>query len=89
MNLPHAQEGILSVNVGSSTLKFALYPVTGEGVQAASQVGTIEGLQQGESAFSDALDALIARLTDAALRAPRLRAVAHRVVHGGPRFHNN
>jgi len=85
MSLALAQEGILSVNVGSSTLKFALYPVTGEGVEAAIQVGTIEGLQQGESAFAAALDELIRHLTGAA-PAMRLRAVAHRVVHGGARF---
>lgn len=85
MSLAPALEGILSVNVGSSTLKFALYPVTGEGVGPATQVGTIEGLQQGESAFSAALDGLIRRLTNA-VPATHLRAVAHRVVHGGPKF---
>ncbi len=85
MSPPLVQEGILSVNVGSSTLKFALYPLTSDGVGAATQVGTIEGLQQGESAFAAALDALIRRLTDDA-PALRLRAVAHRVVHGGPKF---
>jgi acetate kinase len=85
MHLPLVQEGILSVNVGSSTLKFALYPLTGDGVGAATQVGAIEGLQQGESAFAAALDKLIKRLADVD-PPPRLLAVAHRVVHGGAKF---
>ncbi len=85
MNPSAAQEGILSVNVGSSSLKFALYPVTADGVQTAVQVGTLEGLQQGESAFDAALDELIRRLTCSGSMV-RLRAVAHRVVHGGAHF---
>ncbi len=85
MSLTPPQEAILSVNVGSSTLKFALYPVTREGVGTATQVGTIEGLQQGESAFDAALDGLVTRLT-CVVPALRLGAVAHRVVHGGARF---
>ncbi len=88
MALLPAQEGILSVNVGSSTLKFALYPLTGAGVGAASEVGTLEGLQQGEGAFAAALDEVVGRLDDAA-PAMRLRAVAHRVVHGGSRFQSS
>ncbi len=85
MSLSPAQDGILSVNVGSSTLKFALYPVTEGGIGTATQVGEMEGLQQGEDAFAEALDALVRRLTEATPML-RLRAVAHRVVHGGPRF---
>ena len=85
MRFSAAQEGILSVNVGSSTLKFALYPVTGDGVQAAIQVGTIDTLQLDEAAFDAALDSLIRRLTEAT-PALRLRAVVHRVVHGGTKF---
>ncbi len=85
MRFSAAQEGILSVNVGSSTLKFALYPVTGDGVQAAIQVGTIDTLQLDEAAFDATLDSLIRRLTEVTPTL-RLRAVAHRVVHGGPKF---
>lgn len=38
---------ILSVNVGSSSLKFGLYPREGQGIQPATLVGNIEGLQPG------------------------------------------
>ena len=36
---------ILSVNAGSSSLKFALYPIQGEGIGEAEVVGNIEGLE--------------------------------------------
>ena len=42
--LPVAQ-AILSVNAGSSSLKFALYPVQGEQVGEALLTGNFEGLQ--------------------------------------------
>lgn len=42
---------ILSVNAGSSTLKFALYPVDASGAVAAALItGSIEGLEQGGTA---------------------------------------
>ena len=36
---------ILSVNAGSSSLKFALYPITGSGIGEAEVTGNIEGLE--------------------------------------------
>ena len=36
---------ILSVNAGSSSLKFALYPIQGEGMGPAEMTGNIEGLE--------------------------------------------
>jgi acetate kinase len=36
---------ILSVNAGSSSLKFALYPIQGEGIGEAEVTGNIEGLE--------------------------------------------
>lgn len=36
---------ILSVNAGSSSLKFALYPIVGEGIAQAEVTGNIEGLE--------------------------------------------
>ncbi len=36
---------ILSVNAGSSSLKFALYPVAGRGIGEAEVIGNIEGLE--------------------------------------------
>ena len=38
---------ILSVNVGSSSLKFGLYPRAGAGILPATLVGSVEGLQPG------------------------------------------
>jgi len=38
---------ILSVNAGSSTLKFSLYPISQNQVQAQSMSGSIEGLEPG------------------------------------------
>jgi len=48
---------ILAVNAGSSSLKFALYPIQGQTVGAAQVTGTIEGLEpagQPRIGFSDA-----------------------------------
>ena len=36
---------ILSVNAGSSSLKFALYPIQGAGIGPAEMTGNIEGLE--------------------------------------------
>ncbi|HEX5805487.1 MAG TPA: acetate/propionate family kinase [Macromonas sp.] len=41
---------ILSVNAGSSSLKFGLYPLAGQSIGPASLVGNIEGLQPGGQA---------------------------------------
>lgn len=41
------QPVILSVNSGSSSIKFALYPFTNEGVAGSNLTGVIEGLQPG------------------------------------------
>ena len=100
---------ILSVNAGSSSLKFALYPLADGAVQPAVLTGVVQGLepqgtpelcwrapgqaQQLRSLNADAADPFAMalaqlrelldgwRLADGA--APRLAAVAHRVVHGG------
>ena len=99
---------VLSVNAGSSSLKFAVYPVAGKAVGAALLVGNFEGLEPGgqarlcyshpgtrqeaqlqASAGQDPFDAALARLQTLLtqeLSLPALRAVAHRVVHGGEAF---
>lgn len=98
---------ILSVNAGSSTLKFALYPVQGDGVGPSLLNGSFEGLQpQGQALLrwslqghrfqeacsptpSDPFDHALARLQQLLAGAPALpalRAVAHRVVHGGAAY---
>ena len=79
---------ILTINAGSSSLKFAVYPLVNGVVQPSIFSGNIEGLEPGGSSahsFSQALTQLreqIAARTDL----PPLKAVAHRVVHGGSKY---
>ncbi|MFZ6772727.1 acetate/propionate family kinase [Undibacterium sp. SXout7W] len=49
MNSPSSERvaAILAVNCGSSSIKFALYPVSAKKVLAASLSGTVEGLEPG------------------------------------------
>lgn len=99
---------VLSVNAGSSSLKFALYPCDGTSVSAASLAGQVEGLepggqpvvviklagrkkvvralsrQYGETSFDAALSAVMREVDREG--GSQVRAVAHRIVHGGDRF---
>ena len=105
---PSAVDAILSVNAGSSSLKFALYPCAAEEIGPARLSGQVDGLQPGgepamrvrpaqgpesrapvsvqggASAFQAALHAVIAAID--AVSPLALRAVAHRIVHGGERY---
>ena len=98
---------IISVNAGSSSLKFALYPIDGQRVGDALLTGAFEGLEpQGQARlrwtlqgclcqealpahaddpFETAL-ARLQRLLDETASLPVLRAISHRVVHGGEAF---
>lgn len=98
---------VLSVNAGSSSLKFSLHPVLEGKVQPGVLSGCVQGLEPGgvpemdwtfagqrqreavsgagETSFLQALDSLrtlLGRLEGV----PAIRAVAHRVVHGGQHF---
>jgi acetate kinase len=75
-----ATQAILSVNAGSSTVKFARYPLTPKGIGLADLKGVLEG-----DSFESELEQLVTQLTHQAA-APRILAVAHRVVHGGGHF---
>lgn len=103
---------ILSVNSGSSSIKFALYPYTDEGVTSTSLTGVIEGLQPGgkpQIKFRTASETKELALDETAINAAgadqfatalqalhglliahsadiQIKAVAHRIVHGGERF---
>ncbi len=101
---------VLSVNAGSSSLKFSLHPVEGGQVQPSVLGGTIEGLEPGgqpgmdwtfagqqrreavngpgETPFVQALNRL-RELLAGLEGAPRITAVAHRVVHGGEEFQDS
>lgn len=91
-------ETVLAVNVGSSSLKFGLYPAGG----AALWTGEFDGLEpdgtlclhgagdapqavprRGGEAFDEALAHLMTMLT---ATGADVRAVAHRIVHGGDAF---
>jgi acetate kinase len=79
---------VLVLNAGSSSLKYQLVvPESGE-VRAA---GLVERIGESGSEVADhsgALEAMRAQLQDAGIRLDEvpLRAVGHRVVHGGPDF---
>lgn len=99
--------GILTVNAGSSTLKFSLYPVQGDAVAPQVLSGLIQGLEpggaprldwqvrgekhtrqveaNGQDPFAQAL-ASLQQILESEPGLPPLRAVAHRVVHGGSQF---
>ena len=56
---------ILSVNAGSSSLKFALYPIQGDGIGEAEVTGNIEGLEpSGEPRICMAIQGQGKELTD-------------------------
>jgi len=95
---------ILSVNAGSSTLKFSLHPLRHGQVQPVLLTGKIQGLEPGGApelswtyegqsrrhgepsrSFSHALTSL-RELLESLPHVPAIRAVAHRVVHGGESF---
>ena len=98
---------ILSINAGSSSLKFAVHPVHSDPVGEAVLSGRFEGLepggqpslrwQAGGASQTETLGDLGPDPFDAALQRlqhllahtpgrPTLRAIAHRVVHGGEAF---
>lgn len=100
-------EAILTVNCGSSSIKFALYPCLDDGVGSASLWGQIEGMQAGAqtsiciktagadedlrldlqpgASFTQVLSQLRSVIATYTVDL-QLKAVAHRVVHGGARY---
>ena len=91
---------LLTLNAGSSSLKFALYPVTGDtplatghadrigpegriAVRAAD--GTDLPVQEKAKSHAEALGTALAAL-GSAFPGLVIRAVGHRVVHGGPDY---
>lgn len=98
---------ILTVNAGSSSLKFSIYPTLHGSVLPAVLSGTFEGLEpggspelrysymgvekvveyvnDGEEPFISALMHLKGLLLDIK-DLPPIRAVSHRIVHGGSEF---
>jgi acetate kinase len=79
---------ILAVNIGSSSIKFSAYPIL-EGapktIGAALYQGTIEGLESTTQSLESALHDLQSEMSGA-LGEADIKAIAHRVVHGGERY---
>src|SRR3954452_21117290 len=87
---------VLTINAGSSSLKFASFRLDGDGDPTCEIRGQLSGIGQGAAKLSvnadwrtdglklethrDALDLLIDSLGG------EWRGVGHRVVHGGTRF---
>lgn len=79
---------VLVLNAGSSSLKYQLLDPAGGGVRAK---GTVERIGEEGSGVADhhaAVEQMSAELADAGvdLATAGVRAVGHRVVHGGPDF---
>jgi len=80
MSAPSAsRDGILVLNAGSSTLKFAVYERRDGSLEPLAR-GLVE--DAGDSSLASAVDDVLARAADALDGAP-LRAAGHRVVLGG------
>lgn len=79
---------ILAVNIGSSSIKFSAYPILEalpRAIGAAIYAGEIQGLESGEQSFEAALAHLRTEMSGSIGNA-QIKAVAHRVVHGGERY---
>ncbi len=72
-------EHLLTLNAGSSSLKFALFPMGGG--PAPLRTGQVEGLGAGGLSHAQALERVLADVGGA-----RIAAVGHRIVHGGTQF---
>jgi acetate kinase len=77
-------EFLLALNAGSSSVKFALFEigVTPRRVEG----GSIERLDRAGSTWARTLGLVLERIEPHG-GLPTLRAVGHRIVHGGARFH--
>jgi acetate kinase len=71
---------LLTLNAGSSSIKYALFAIGGDLVRPES-AGQVEGLGAGGLSHADALQAVMGRVGSA-----RIVAVGHRIVHGGSAF---
>lgn len=74
---------ILTLNAGSSSLKYGLFNL--EAAESPVAEGVVEEIGDGSGGHEAALDSVLAELQSTGLLG-RVRAVGHRVVHGGERF---
>src|SRR5580658_6885502 len=75
---------ILTLNAGSSTLKFALFEEGSPPVRVLGQ--TLEVAARDESRDTSRVDDVLERLAPFG-GLDNVSAVGHRIVHGGPSFH--
>src|SRR6476469_9678903 len=96
------EQTILCLNGGSSSLKFAVYRISGAGeerifsgaIEAIGAEGGRAWLRAGDKVLSDKSGTFAdhteaVKTMFAALKTqgvPRLAAAGHRIVHGGPKF---
>jgi acetate kinase len=91
---------VLTLNGGSSSLKFGLYRVGGssleqlmtgeaerDGLRAQDAAGATLSVPSADASAQSAIPAIARLLKDARLPPPD--AVGHRVVHGGPKLHTH
>ena len=76
---------VLAINVGSSSLKFALFEDEDGAPRSRVHSGTIDRVGEGGRDPGRALDLALSQLEPYG-GLGRVQAVGHRVVHGGPRF---
>jgi acetate kinase len=79
---------ILAVNIGSSSIKFSAYPIreeTPQTLQPSVCSGALQGLESKAQSFEAALKQLEAEISNTLGNTP-IKAIAHRVVHGGERY---
>jgi len=75
---------ILVLNAGSSSLKFDLFEVTPESIEANSERVLAKGEVERVAGMGEALQSVFQQIGSAAVD-----AVGHRIVHGGDRFHQS
>jgi acetate kinase len=75
---------ILVLNAGSSSLKFNLFEVTPDMIEANSEQVLATGEVERVARMADALESVFLKIGGASVE-----AVGHRIVHGGDRFHES
>jgi acetate kinase len=80
---PSPTDCVLTVNAGSSSVKYALFAADAAAPLASGQV---EALGEGGPDHAQALAQIVERVRTDALQGRRIGAVGHRVVHGGTAF---
>jgi acetate kinase len=75
---------VLVLNAGSSSLKFNLFEVTPEMIEANSEQVLATGAVERLTGMADAIESVFLKIGRASVE-----AVGHRIVHGGDRFHES